>query len=727
MTHGQCFSLVNEKHFTILREWPLLIGDDAFNLIDDDAKVCHGVEDRFVLVAEGGFHLGDGSFEILELVAEFASVAIDSIEALGLGHFVGLEGVAVSAEHLGENHVFRDVESDFAFDVNLLVVVFHVHFVAGIEFAFVEHAVLFEEIDVFLLGEGLQGFHGGADVREPAFCGFFHPFVGVAVAVEDDLLVFLHNLLQQVLQFFVELVSRHALHLVGDDVEGFGNDGVQDDVRFGAALAGTRCAEFELVAGECERRSAVTVGSVAGERRERIGAELEGACLLAGLRIALFELVDDVGKLVAEVHGDDCRRSFVGTETVVVTGASDSHAEQVGVGIDCVNHGAERGEEDGILVWILARIEEVRLSIVHGPVVVLAGTVDASERLFVQQAYESVAFGDLAEHFHDLHVVVAGEVHFFEHRSKFELSRGDFVVAGLGRNTEFPEFLFHIVHEVQDASRNATEVMVFHLLVLCRSCTEQGAPSLVQVRTLEVEALVDEEVFLFGTERDGNLLLRDAEEAHQAVGGFLQSLDGAQERSLLVERFAGIATECSRDAERGAVAMTLDESGGSRVPSRIAAGFECRTQTAAGERRCVRFAHNQVLAAEAHDGLAVFGFQEGVVLFGSGAGQGLEPVSKVRGTAVDGPFLHGMGDLVCNRRVKRCAAFDGCEQLFANVLGEVGTHGFCVEDVLAVEVKACGCCGQGSAGVFCGDSLDCFHSVFVAHGKLLMFLIFRSA
>ena len=51
---------------------------------------------------------------------------------------------------------------------------------------------------------------------------FFHPFVGIAVAVEDNALVFLHDLLQQVLQFFVELVGRNALQLVGDEVEGFG-------------------------------------------------------------------------------------------------------------------------------------------------------------------------------------------------------------------------------------------------------------------------------------------------------------------------------------------------------------------------------------------------------------------------------------------------------------------------------------------------------------------------
>ena len=661
-----------------------------------------------MLVAESGFHLGHSGFEFLELVAEFAGVTVDSVETLGLGHFVGLEGVAVGAEHLRKHHVLCDIESNLAFNVNLLVVIFHVDFVTGVKFALVEHTVLFKQGHIFFFIESLESFHGCADVREAALGCFFDPFVGIAVAVENDALVFLHNLLQQVLEFFVELVGRNIGELVSDEVEGFGDNGVQDDVRFGAALAGTRSAEFELVAGECEGRCTVTVGSVARERRQRVGTELQGACLLAGLRIALFELVDDVGELVAEVHGDDCRRSFVGTETVVVTGASDCHTEQVGVGVDSIDDGTERGEEDGVLVRVLARVQEVRFAVVHGPVVVFAGTVDAGERLFVQQANESVAVGDLAEYFHNLHVVVASEVYFLEHRGKFELGRSHFVMAGLGRNAELPEFLFHIVHEVDDASRNATEVVVFHLLVLCRSGSKQRATGLVQVRALQVETLVDEEIFLFGTESDGDLLLGNAEETHETVSGFLQGLNRTEKRSLLVQGFAGIATESGRDAEGGTVAVALDECRRGRVPGGVAAGFESRTKAAARERRCVRFADDQVLAAEGENGLDAFGFEEGVVLFGGGTGKGLEPVRKVGGAAVDSPLLHGVGDFAGDARIKRCAAIDGGEELLANVLGKICAHGLGVENVFAVEVDVCGCCGEVCAGVFAGDFLDSF-------------------
>ncbi len=72
-------------------------------------------------------------------------------------------------------------------------------------------------------------------------------------------------------------------------------------------------------------------------------------------------------------------------ETVVVARTRAGHAEQVGVRIHCVDNGTDRGEEHGILVRVLARIQEVSLAVRKAPVVVLARTVHAGERLLVQQ------------------------------------------------------------------------------------------------------------------------------------------------------------------------------------------------------------------------------------------------------------------------------------------------------------------------------------------------------
>ncbi len=664
---------------------------------------------------EGAFHRGDGGTQVLDAFAERLHVGIDAREALVQGHFVCLEGAGVSFDDLRQDDVFGHVAADFAFDVDALVEIFDVDFVAGFHFAAVHDAILFEQLNIFFLGEGLEGFHGGADIREATTFGFGNPFVGIAVAVENHALVFLHDLLQNLLQARVEVLLVELFELFRNHVESFGHDGVQDHVRFGAALAGTRSAEFELVAGEGERRSPVAVGSIAREGREHVGTDAECSSLLRGLGHALFNLFNHVHQLIAEEHGDDCRRSFVRTEAVIVAGTSNRHAEQVGVSVDGVDDGAKRGKEHGVLVRVLARIEQVALTVRHGPVVVLAGTVHAGERLFVQQADKTVLVGHVAEHFHNHHVVVAGEVHFLEHRGEFELRGRDFVVTGLRRNAELPEFGLDFVHEVEDARRNATEVMVVHLLMLRGSGTEQRAAGLVQIGALQVETLVNEEVFLFGTKRHRRLLGAGLEAGHEAAGRLGERLQAAQERRLLVESFTGVAAERGRDAERSTVTVTLDERRRGRVPGGVAAGFERGAQTAAREGRCVRFADDEVLAAERHDGAATVRFQEGIVLLGGRAGKRLEPVREVRGTAVHRPLLHGMGHVGSDGGVKGGALVDGRNQLFADVLRKVGTHGLDVENVFAVEIDIDRGGRQYGGGRGLRNFVDCLFAVAYAH------------
>ena len=154
--------------------------------------------------------------------------------------------------------------------------------------------------------------------------------------------------------------------------------------------------------------------------------------------------------------------------------------------------------------------------------------------------------------------------------------------------------------------------------------------------------------------------------------------------------------------------MTLDESRGSRVPCGVTTSFESRTETTARERRSVRFADDQVLAAESEDSLVTFGFQERVVLFGGGTGKGLEPVSKVSSATIKGPLFHAVCNFASDARVERCAVVDSCEKLFADVFRQVSAHGVGVEYVFTIKVDVCGGCGHVCAGGFARDFLDCF-------------------
>ena len=240
----------------------------------------------------------------------------------------------------------------------------------------------------------------------------------------------------------------------------------------------------------------------------------------------------------------------------------------------------------------------------------LARTVDARVGLLVQEALEAVLLGDVAERVHHQHVVVGREVQLLELRRELELGRSDLVVTGLRRDAELPELLLDVVHEREDAIRNRAEVVIFELLALGGRSAEKRAAGEDEVRALLPVLLVDEEVFLLGAERATGVGLFLAEELHETLEGLVEGLHRTEKRCLLVERFTRISTERRRDAERRAVAVTLDEGGGGRIPGGVAAGLERGADAARREGRGVRLADDQVLARKRHDWLAILSRNE---------------------------------------------------------------------------------------------------------------------
>ena len=334
----------------------------------------------------------------------------------------------------------------------------------------------------------------------------------------------------------------------------------------------------------------------------------------------------------------------------------------------------------------------------------LAGTVDACKWLFMKQAYQAMLAGLLAQNLHHQHVMVDRQVHVLKQRGQFKLRGRHFVVAGLGRDPQSPEFLFHVAHEIKDAGLDGAEIMVFQLLVLGGRGAEKGAPRLDQVRAVQVEVLVNEEVFLFRPQRNGHVFIRKAETLHQLLDGIAQCLAGAQQRSLLIQRVSRIGTVGGRDAERGSVPVPLDEGGAGGIPGGVSAGLKSAAQAAGRETGRVRFAHNQVFAGEAHDGFHSLGVQEGIVLLRRGARHGLEPVRIVSGSPFQSPLLHGMGHICGNVRVQRKSVLDSGQEGFCRIFGQVLLHHFRAEDIRSVIINAdrsalaCSAHGQGSDG-----------------------------
>ena len=66
-----------------------------------------------------------------------------------------------------------------------------------------------------------------------------------------------------------------------------------------------------------------------------------------------------------------------------------------------------------------------------------------------------------------------------------------FVVLGLGKNTELPQFFVKLRHECLDAGLERTEIVVVHFLTLGCLCTDQGSAAEAQVGTGCIMLFVD--------------------------------------------------------------------------------------------------------------------------------------------------------------------------------------------------------------------------------------------
>ena len=288
----------------------------------------------------------------------------------------------------------------------------------------------------------------------------------------------------------------------------------------------------------------------------------------------------------------------MGTQAVFVSGFGDGGAQQVRVFVHGLDRGAEQGEEDGVFLRAGTRVEQAAVTgRGEGPVVVLAGAVHAGEGLFMQQADHVMLVGGLAEHFHDQHVVVHGQVLAFKDGRNFKLAGRNFIVARFGRNAKFPEGFVHVHHEFQHAVLDGAEVVVFHLLVLGGDVAEEGAAAHHQVRAQGVKLLVHQEVFLLRAQIGADVDVgRAAEAGQQAPGLAGDGGHGAEKGSLFVQRLSLIGAEGGGDAEGCAVFRPLDEGRAGGIPGSVAAGFKGGAEAAGGEAGGVRLALNQALS-----------------------------------------------------------------------------------------------------------------------------------
>ena len=139
---------------------------------------------------------------------------------------------------------------------------------------------------------------------------------------------------------------------------------------------------------------------------------------------------------------------------------------------------------------------------------------------------------------------------------------------------------------------------------------------------------------------------------------------------------AAVGAERGGDVKR----VVLHEGIAGGIPGSVASGLKGGSQTTVGERRGIGFAFDQLFAGKLHDDPSVWsGRDKTVVLFGSNACHGLEPVGKMSGSQRNRPLLHGIGHRVGHSGLKLFPLIDCLLQGVIDIGRESGLHHSVVE------------------------------------------------
>ena len=220
---------------------------------------------------------------------------------------------------------------------------------------------------------------------------------------------------------------------------------------------------------------------------------------------------------------------------------------------DKSRHGA-RGLHLVILHERFGRIQQIETGIGRKrPVNVLAGAIDAVERLFVQERLHAMAIGHLVYGFHNELICISGYIRLRIDTGYFKLIGRHLVVLCLGRNAHGPELSVEFGHKCCDFFFDRTVVVILQLLTLCGHRAHDGTPGKNEIRPLLEEFCIDKKVLLLWSDTGVHSIhLMLTQKAQDSSGDFTESVHGPQEWHLLVQGITVVRNVGGWNAKRQA-------------------------------------------------------------------------------------------------------------------------------------------------------------------------------
>ena len=116
----------------------------------------------------------------------------------------------------------------------------------------------------------------------------------------------------------------------------------------------------------------------------------------------------------------------------------------------------------------------------------LAAAVHSGERLFMEQAYQSMLCRYFLHDFHGKLVVIGGNIGGGINRSQFMLGGSHLVMLCFCKNAQLPQFLIQVFHISFYTGINEAEIMIIHLLSFRRRRSEKRTSGKHQVRSFHI-------------------------------------------------------------------------------------------------------------------------------------------------------------------------------------------------------------------------------------------------
>ena len=225
--------------------------------------------------------------------------------------------------------------------------------------------------------------------------------------------------------------------------------------------------------------------------------------------------------------------------------------------------------------------------------------------------------------------------------------------------------------------------MIFHLLSLRSRCTEKGSSTEEKILSLHVEILINQEVFLFGTNGGiDSLYCGIAKQAEHSYSLMIESVHRTKQGSLLIQGFTAIGAKCSGDIK----CAILNKGRRGRIPCSIATCFEGGADTTGREGRCIRFTLDQFLTRETHEnGTILLRSDKAVMLLSGETSHGLEPMGEMCSTLFNSPFLHYSSNGICGFKFQRSSIRNSLTESLVGCLGQAFFHDTVIKNHTSIE------------------------------------------